>query len=136
MPLLLANDIDFKTGSLQIGMALLVLKIVFDFLAPIIKRSRPGATDPATEMTATLHAIVKLLEREQIAQAEFRKLIYQQLKDLHVWHNKFDEDGVPVWYVRKGLETAIKELAQNVASQTRIFERLVDRLDMQQREGR
>jgi hypothetical protein len=34
-----------------------------------------------------------------------------KLDKLYDWHNTQDEDGVPVWYVRKSLEEAIKELS-------------------------
>ena len=48
---------------------------------------------------------------------------HQMVRDLHTWHDQRDEDGVPVWYVRKSLErsidnltVAIKELAERNGS--------------------
>jgi hypothetical protein len=62
-----------------------------------------------------------------------------QIRDLHDWHSKEDEDGVKVWYVRKSLVDAIENLGNAVVSfekaQTRQTEtlasiaKLVDRMD-------
>lgn len=48
-----------------------------------------------------------------------------QIRDLHDWHSKTDQDGVPVWYVRRSLEEAIDKLAENIQKQTDAFTRLV-----------
>ena len=48
-----------------------------------------------------------------------------QTADLHEWHAVKDAEGVPVWYVRRSLEEAIKELSGNIARQTDIFSGLV-----------
>ncbi len=36
-------------------------------------------------------------------------------KELHDWHDQRDADGVPVWYVRKSLETTIGDLTKAVS---------------------
>lgn len=51
--------------------------------------------------------------------------IIQQIKDLWDWHNKTDDEGVKVWYVRRSLEKAIERLAENTDTQTKIFTELV-----------
>jgi len=33
---------------------------------------------------------------------------------LYDWHNAQDEEGVPIWYVRKSLEQAIKNLSSSI----------------------
>lgn len=33
-------------------------------------------------------------------------------KELHDWHNITGDDGVKIWYVRKSLETAIRDLTE------------------------
>ena len=48
-----------------------------------------------------------------------------QTADLHEWHAVKDTEGVPVWYVRRSLEEAIKELSDNIGRQTDIFSGLV-----------
>jgi len=37
-----------------------------------------------------------------------------QIKDLHSWHDVRDEDGVPVWYLRRSLERQIMRLCEAV----------------------
>ncbi len=39
-------------------------------------------------------------------------------------HDKTDEDGVYVWYVRKSLETSLSKLAENIEKQTLIMDRM------------
>jgi len=36
--------------------------------------------------------------------------MHQQLHDLWAWHDVRDEDGIPVWYMRRSLETALTSL--------------------------
>ena len=36
---------------------------------------------------------------------------YIMIKELHVWHDLEDEEGVKVWYVRKSLVTAIEAIS-------------------------
>jgi len=53
--------------------------------------------------------------------AAMRKM-QRQVCDLYNWHDKEDEDGVKVWYVRRSLEEAIKQLADNIAAQTDLLD--------------
>jgi hypothetical protein len=50
-----------------------------------------------------------------------------QIEKLYDWHDQKDEDGVPVWYVRKSLERHIGELTETLRS-------LVQRLDKDSKE--
>ena len=79
----------------------LVLREVFAFL----KHRQPNGLDKKVEN------IVELTE------------------DLHKWHDKEDADGVKVWYVRASLERSIEELNETIERQTRVLEKLLDRLD-------
>jgi len=39
--------------------------------------------------------------------------IYFKVKDLHIWHNKEDEEGVKVWYTRnKNMEEVLEKMAE------------------------
>lgn len=49
----------------------------------------------------------------------------RQIKDLYEWHDVKDNEGVRLWYVRRSLEEAIKELSDNIARQTEVFSGLV-----------
>ena len=37
-----------------------------------------------------------------------------KITKLYDWHNQRDEDGVPIWYVRKSLERHMGELTETV----------------------
>ena len=64
-------------------------------------------------------------------------------KELHDWHDQRDADGVPVWYVRKSLETTISALTAAVTELSKassnhviitqgvakVLDRISDRLD-------
>ena len=53
--------------------------------------------------------------------------IHDRVRDLHVWHDHKDEDGVFSWYVRKSLEDKIGELAKSIALLARTVQRMADR---------
>jgi hypothetical protein len=82
--------------------AILVIKIVFDFL--LRKKNCRVTADACIEC------------REMVAR-------------LYEMHNRKDNDGVYVWYVRRSLEEAIVKLGENIDKQTVVFERLVMRLE-------
>jgi hypothetical protein len=42
--------------------------------------------------------------------------VKEKVDDLHDWHDKRDADGVPLWYVRRSLEDAIKDLGEKVSA--------------------
>ena len=50
------------------------------------------------------------------------KTALKQIDQLWNWHNKTDQDGVPVWYVRKSLEDVIFKLSENLENQNRLIE--------------
>lgn len=54
--------------------------------------------------------------------------IYDMVQWLHEVHNKFDDDGVPLWYVRKSdaraMEKAIESLAGSATKQVEILEKI------------
>lgn len=128
--------VDGSTGitpldmTVGVGVAILLLRLVFDFLRPIIAKANGGSeTDPTAEMKTMLDKLCVLYDKELTAQIAFRKTMYMQVKDLWDWHNIRDSDGVPVWYVRKSLEDAIKELSNSIRSQTLSHERVNMKLD-------
>jgi len=58
--------------------------------------------------------LVKLLESQENAHT----VLVRQTNDLHQWHNVRDSDGNFLWWGRRSLEEAIKDLAENVKEQT------------------
>lgn len=55
-----------------------------------------------------------------VATIAWRRLC-RQVNDLWVWHNKEDDDGVKVWYVRRSLENAIEKLAEAIDTQSNVL---------------
>lgn len=51
--------------------------------------------------------------------------IERMTRDLYKWHDITDDEGVKIWYVRRSLEDAIKNLAENISKQTEIFQALI-----------
>lgn len=84
------------------GVAFL-LKIIFDFL----KQYRGNGSTTNENGKINWHAVVKKID------------------EMHHWHDKEDEDGVKVWYVRTSLERAIDRLNENIGQQTKVLEGLV-----------
>ena len=70
--------------------------------------------------------LTAIRKRDKIEKmCEMLNLMKHQTADLHEWHAVKDAEGVPVWYVRRSLEEAIKELSDNIGRQTTIFSGLV-----------
>ena len=53
----------------------------------------------------------------------------QQVNGLASLHAKTDADGVPLVYVRAGLREAVIDLNTSIKMQTRLLERLLERLE-------
>lgn len=109
-----------QTGVAGI-LIVLVLREVFAFV-----RTRNAEPEPTrVTLLARIEFLTTTLEGMR-----------RQLNELHAWHDQRDADGVPVWYVRTSLELAItgqtaamKTLADNIAAQSRLLERLVEKID-------
>ena len=52
----------------------------------------------------------------------------QQIERLDEMHAKTDEDGVPVWYVRRSLEKAVTDLNEAIRHQTELLQALTQEL--------
>ena len=51
--------------------------------------------------------------------------IRDKVEDLHKWHDREDDEGVKIWYVRKSLEASIKKLPITLAEQRELMSSLV-----------
>lgn len=103
---------------IEVGVAgtlvLLILRSVFDFLKE-------------RKTTQPYHVLEKIKSMEKIQAG-----VAKQIRDLYDWHAVTDEDGVKVWYVRRSLEQAIRELSANIAEQTKATVLIVSRLESMQ----
>jgi hypothetical protein len=52
----------------------------------------------------------------------------RQIEHLEEMHAKTDEDGVPVWYVRRSLEKAVTDLNEAIRHQTELLQALTQEL--------
>jgi hypothetical protein len=54
--------------------------------------------------------------------------IDRRVDELHRWHDRDDEEGVKIWYVRKSLEDAVTRLADVIDQQGGLFRELVSEM--------
>jgi len=112
-------------GGLIIPLFLLTLKEVFSWL----KEKNLQTTD---------NKIHKIRDDIDFAKNKLDKVdvkvdnLLSMSKSMYEWHDKSDEDGVKIWYVRRSLEEALQEnvkainiLAKNSEVQTRLLEDMV-----------
>jgi len=59
-----------------------------------------------------------------------------KIDKLYDWHNALDDEGVPIWYVRKSLEEAIKTLTSSINTlhasireQNALINRMIERIE-------
>lgn len=75
----------------------------------------------------------RILSQLKARGVDLQKLARQQ-EDLWQWHAREDEEGVKVWYVRRSLEDAIKELSLSIRTQTEVMSQLVCKVGSMQYE--
>jgi len=118
-------SIDTNT-ILQLGIgasvAYIVLRLVLDFLTPLLQKFA-GVKESSPKGTFALCEEVS----RQLAEARAEmSSVKSQIKDLYVWHNVRNQDGIPIWYVPSSLEKAIEALAENVKNQTSVLQSLAN----------
>ncbi len=55
--------------------------------------------------------------------------VLDYVEDLHKWHDKEDDDGVKIWYVRKSLEQSIRKLPIAIEKQRELMSSLMKVFD-------
>ena len=73
----------------------------------------------------------RILSQLKARGVDLQKLARQQ-EDLWNWHAREDDEGVKVWYVRRSLEDAIKELSLSIRTQTEVMSQLVGKVGSMQ----
>ena len=73
-------------------------------------------------------AIMEQVLEELKIRNERADKIYDKVQWLYEVHHKFDDDGVPIWYVRKSLEKVIVQLADSIKKQTEIMGQIFEEL--------
>lgn len=112
-------------GALAATLLALAMRELFSWL----KEKNLQTTDNKIfQMNASLKSISDRVEKVDIK----IDMTNQMSKTMFDWHDKSDEDGVKIWYVRRSLEEALQEnvrainiLSKNSELQTRLLEEMV-----------
>jgi transcriptional regulator len=112
-------------GGLVLPLILLTVREIFSWL------SKKNLQSSDTKISMMADAIKTLSERAEKVEFKLDNLNHLN-KTMYEWHDKSDEDGVKIWYVRRSLEEALHEnvkainiLAKNSEAQTRLLEDMV-----------
>jgi len=120
----MGNEI-VANGALVATLLALAMRELFSWL----KEKNLQTTDNKIfQMNNSLKSISDRVEKVDIK----IDMVNQMNKTMFDWHDKSDEDGVKIWYVRRSLEEALQEnvrainiLAKNSEMQTRLLEDMV-----------
>ena len=112
-------------GGLVIPLILLTVREIFSWL------SKKNLQTSDTKISLMADAIKTLSDRAEKVELKLDNIGHIS-KTMYDWHDKSDEDGVKIWYVRRSLEDALHEnvkainiLAKNSEAQTRLLEDMV-----------
>jgi hypothetical protein len=109
--------------------AILIVKMVLEFLA---KKKLNGSATSTRDMFDLLRQIKDVNVILKNALVELTPLIRQsceRVAELHKWHDREDDDGVKVWYLRSHLEESIKSLDDGVREFTKATCRMNELLE-------
>lgn len=112
-------------GALIIPLILLVIREVFSWM----RQKNLQSSDTKIAMMAD--SIRTLSDRAEKVEIKLDNLNHMS-RTMYDWHDKVDDDGVKIWYVRRSLEEALHEnvrainiLAKNSETQTRLLEDMI-----------
>ena len=89
-------------GGLVIPLILLLVKEVFSWM------SSKNLQQSDNKMHHISETVKVIQEKSDKIDSKIDSLL-QTNKTMYDWHDKADEDGVKVWYVRRSLEEALQE---------------------------
>ena len=107
--------------------------IIFEIVKFLVIRLGPK---PVMGLSSVEKVQLGKIEARTKIHSEHIAMIKKQTDDLHVWHDKQDEDGRPLWYVprtfhesqEKVLE-ALRDISYTQKQTVSILERIVDKLE-------
>ena len=108
---------DQKLLELGVGLiaAILVIREVLGFLE---KRRINGDGGSEKVMKEYMEGTYERVNR-----------IEHQVDDLFNWHNQRDQDGIPLWYVKRSFEESIKEMAEAMREQIKVQTQIARRME-------
>lgn len=112
-------------GALVATLVALALRELFSWLK---EKNLQNTDNKIYQINDSLKSISERVEKVDIK----IDIINQMNRTMFDWHDKNDEDGVKIWYVRRSLEEALHEnvkainiLAKNSEIQTKLLEDMV-----------
>lgn len=112
-------------GALLATLVALALRELFSWLK---EKNLQNTDNKIYQINDSLKSISERVEKVDIK----IDVINQMNRTMFDWHDKNDEDGVKIWYVRRSLEEALHEnvkainiLAKNSEIQTKLLEDMV-----------
>lgn len=116
---------DLLIGALVIPLFLMMIKEIFSWFK---QKNLQSSEAKIASMTDSIKTVSDRTDKIEI---KLDNLTHMS-KTMYDWHDKSDEDGVKIWYVRRSLEEALHEnvkainiLAKNSEAQTRLLEDMV-----------
>lgn len=119
-------EYKFANGALLITLIVFGMREFFSWL------SRKNLQQSETVMKTMSENMARLSDKVEKAEVKVDSIL-QMNRTMYDWHDKSDEDGVKIWYVRRSLEEALQEnvrainiLAKNSETQTRLLEDMIN----------
>jgi hypothetical protein len=119
------DNVMVANGALLVTLVALAARELFSWLK---EKNLQNTDNKIYQLNDTLKSIDNRVEKIDMKVDG----LLQTNKTMYDWHDKNDEDGVKIWYVRRSLEEALHEnvkainiLAKNSEVQTRLLEDMV-----------
>lgn len=119
------DNVVVANGALLVTLVALAARELFSWLK---EKNLQNTDNKIYQLNDTLKSIDNRVEKIDMKVDG----LLQTNKTMYDWHDKNDEDGVKIWYVRRSLEEALHEnvkainiLAKNSEAQTRLLEDMV-----------
>jgi hypothetical protein len=119
------GNILVANGALLVTLVALAARELFSWLK---EKNLQNTDNKIFQMNDSIKSISNHVEKMDIKVDN----VMQLTKTMYDWHDKNDEDGVKIWYVRRSLEEALHEnvkainiLAKNSEVQTKLLEDMV-----------
>jgi hypothetical protein len=120
------GDSELTVVGLLAALLLIVAREVFAFLSNKNLQSSEIKLKLISEQMDTVVAETKELKSKV-------DHVNKEVHTLYEWHDKDDQDGVKVWYIRQSLENVLRDNARAVAAiaknselQTRLLEEMLE----------
>ena len=116
-----SQALEIITGITVVAAVSYLLKLIFEFIISIKSSVRPSSRRGKTLSNDDYEKLMAVIA--EVENLDLKNLEAQQ-RDLWIWHNEKDDDGVPRWYVRKSLEESIRRQNELLTDLTKAVDKL------------